>query len=116
MGTFCCPCAYRIYRYYSSKEKLLFSILDEKLSELCGLVAAHLKGMESTEEMFRKLFWVTMDHYDNVPGMAVANYVTAPIHAWMEGGTYRRSDAYQQIRSIIEHGRRKNQIDPDITD
>ncbi len=105
-----------IYRYYPSKEKLLFSILDEKLSELAGLVAMHLQGMESTREMFRKLFWVTLNHYDSVPGMAVANIVTAPMHAWMEEGSYRRKDAYQVIGSIIDHGRKHREIDPNITD
>jgi len=104
-----------IYRYFPSKEKLLFTILDEKLNELVGLVKVHIQGLESTREMFRKLFWVTLNHYDNTPGMAVANIVTAPTHAWMEEGSYRRKNAYELIEGIIEYGRDCNEIDPAIT-
>jgi AcrR family transcriptional regulator len=103
-----------LYRYFPSKEKMLFSILDEKLSELAGLITIHLQGLESTKEMFRKLFWVTLNHYDSVPGMAVANIVTAPIHAWMEEETYHHKDAYELINHIIAHGRKRNELDPAI--
>ena len=104
-----------IYRYFPSKEKLLFAILDEKLSELAGMIKMHLLGLESTKEMFRKLFWVTLNHYDNNPGMAVANIVTVPTLAWMEEGTYRRKDAYKLIEAIISYGRDKGDIDPAVT-
>ena len=104
-----------VYRHFTSKEKLLFSILNEKLSELVGLVSLHIQGLESTKEMFRKLFWVTLNHYDSNPGMAVACYVTAPTHAWMEDGTYRLKHAYELINGIILYGRNSGEIDPDIT-
>ncbi len=104
-----------IYRHFSSKEILLFYILNEKLSELVGLVSLHIQGLESTKEMFRKLFWVTLNHYDSNPGMAVAAYVTAPTHAWMEEGTYRLQHAYDLINEIISYGRDSGDIDPDIT-
>jgi len=105
-----------IYRYFPSKEKLLFNILDEKLAELANLIRMHIQGMESTKEMFRKLFWVTLNHYDSIPGLAVASIVTAPTHAWMEEGSYRRRDAYAVIREIIDHGRSCNELDPEIDD
>ncbi len=104
-----------IYRYFPSKEKLLFSILDEKLSELAGLVSMHIQGLESTKEMFRKLFWVTLNHYDSIPGLAVATMVTVPTHAWMEEGTYQRKDATKLINEIIQYGRDCNEIDPAIS-
>ncbi len=104
-----------IYRHFPSKEKLLFSILDEKLSELAGMIKIHLQGLESTKEMFRKLFWVTLNHYDNNPGMAVANIVTVPTLAWMEEGTYRRKDAYELIEDIILYGRDHGDIDPAVS-
>lgn len=105
-----------IYRYFPSKEKLLFKILDEKISELAGLITLHIQGLESTREMFRKLFWVTLNHYDNNPGLAIASIVTVPTHAWMEEGSYQRKDAYRLILDIIRHGRDCGEIDPDISD
>lgn len=104
-----------IYRYFPSKEKLLFSILDEKLRELAGLIRLHIQGLESTKEMFRKVFWVTLNHYDSIPGLAVASMVTVPTHAWMEEGSYRRKDASKLFNEIIEHGRDCNEIDPAVS-
>lgn len=104
-----------IYRYFPSKEKLLFSILDEKLSQLANLVRVHLQGLESTKEMFRKLFWVTLNHYDTTPGLAVASIVTVPTHSWMEEGSYKRQDAYELINMIIQHGRDCGEIDSAIS-
>lgn len=104
-----------IYRYFPSKEKLLFTILDEKLSELAGLIQMHLQGMESTKEMFRKLFWVTLNHYDSTPGLAVASIVTVPTHSWMEEGSYKRKDGYEVINKIIQHGRECGEIDPAVS-
>ena len=56
-----------IYQYYSSKENLVFSILDVKISEIGPLIQEHILGLESTKEIFRKIFWVTMDYYDRNP-------------------------------------------------
>lgn len=80
-----------------------------------GLVSVHIQGLESTREMFRKLFWVTLNLYDNTPEMAVANIVTTPTHAWMKEGTYLRKDACDLINGIIAYGRNCNEVDPAIT-
>ncbi|MBU2645542.1 TetR/AcrR family transcriptional regulator [bacterium] len=105
-----------LYRYYPSKENLLFSILDEKIESLADKTRLHIQGMESTREIFRKIFWVTLDHYDNNPGLAVTLYITAPIHAWIAEKTYVRKDAYAVLNETIIHGRKLGEIDPDISD
>src|SRR4030042_5558529 len=60
-----------IYKYFASKEELLFTLLDESISEIVSLVKVHLQGLESTKEIFRKIFWVSMDYYDRNPGVAI---------------------------------------------
>ena len=45
-----------IYKYFSSKEDLLFSIIDEKLLNLAELLRIHLEATEDIREMFRKMF------------------------------------------------------------
>jgi AcrR family transcriptional regulator len=60
-----------VYKYFPSKEALLFTILDRKISEIGVLMKTHLEGLESTKEIFRKVFWVTMDYYDKNPGVAI---------------------------------------------
>ena len=81
-----------LYRYYPSKENLLFTVLDEKIGLLADKVRLHIQGLESTREMFRKLFWVTLDHYDKNPGLAVAIFITAPTLSWIGEESYIRKD------------------------
>jgi len=105
-----------LYRYFPSKEKLLFSILDERLRELSGTIRMHIQGLESTKEMFRKLFWVTLNHYDKNPGLAVVTFMTVPTRSWMQEETYHLKDAYKIIIEIINYGRKAKEIDSKISD
>ena len=72
-----------IYKYFSSKEDLLFSIIDEKLHDLASLLRMHLAGTEDIREMFRKMFWVTMNFFDNNPELAITAYITVPLKSFM---------------------------------
>lgn len=103
-----------IYRYFQSKEDLLFSILDEKISEIGVLVREHIKGIESTREILRKIFWVTMDYYDRNPGVAVTAFITVPMRTWMKERSYRRDDASAIIKEVVTRARERGDIDPSL--
>jgi AcrR family transcriptional regulator len=103
-----------IYRYFPSKEGLLFSILDEKISEIGVLVREHIKGIESTKEILRKIFWVTMDYYDRNPGVAVTAFITVPMRTWMKEPSYRRDDASAIIQEVVKRARERGDIDSSI--
>jgi AcrR family transcriptional regulator len=79
-----------IYKYFPSKEALLFAILDEKITEVGRLAEIHIKGIESTREIFRKIFWVTLDFYDQNPGVAITAFITVPMRTWMREQSYIR--------------------------
>ena len=104
-----------IYQYHASKEKLVFAILDEKISEIAPLVRVHVQGLESTEEIFRKIFWVTMDYYDRNPGVAITAFITVPMRSWMREDAYTRNDAYRIIEELATHGWKRNELDPEVT-
>jgi len=103
-----------IYRYFPSKEDLLFAILDEKISEIGVLVREHIKGIESTREILRKIFWVTMDYYDRNPGVAVTAFITVPMRTWMKEQSYRRDDASAIIQEVVKRARERGDIDSSI--
>ncbi|MBU3917473.1 TetR/AcrR family transcriptional regulator [bacterium] len=105
-----------LYRYFPSKESLLFSILNEKIGLLADKTRLHVQGLESTREMFRKIFWVTLDHYDCNPGLAVTVFITAPTHSWIAEKSYVRKDAYDILHETIKYGREHGEIDPEISD
>lgn len=103
-----------IYRYFPSKEDLLFAILDEKIGEIGVLVREHVKGIESAREILRKIFWVTMDYYDRNPGVAVTAFITVPMRAWMKERSYRREDASTILAGVVKRARERGEIDPAI--
>ncbi|MCU0845043.1 MAG: TetR/AcrR family transcriptional regulator [Spirochaetes bacterium] len=103
-----------IYRYFPSKEDLLFAILDEKIGEIGVLVLEHIKGIESAREIFRKIFWVTMDYYDRNPGVAVTAFITVPMRAWMKVRSYRREDASVILAEVVKRARERGEIDQSI--
>jgi len=101
-----------VYKYFPSKETLLFTILDQKISEIGELMKVHLKGLESTRELFRKIFWVTMDYYDNNPGVAITAFITVPMRSWMREESYVRKDAMEIMTQVTKHGHERKEIDP----
>ena len=104
-----------LYRYYPSKEEMVFAILDEKISEIGPRLRHHLAGMESVREMTRKSFWVTFDFYDHNPGVAITAFVTVPMRTWMQTATYRNETTHHLIAEIVRKGKDQGEIDPDVT-
>jgi AcrR family transcriptional regulator len=104
-----------IYKYYRSKEDLLFSILDDKIGEIGDLLELHVKGLESSKEIFRKIFWVTLDYYDHNPGVAIAAMITVPTRSWMRGESYIRKDTQRLFDEAHAHALARGEIDPNIT-
>jgi len=103
-----------IYKYYTSKEALLFAILDEKIREIVSLSNVHLQGLESTKEIFRKIFWVSMDFYDRNPGVAITSFITVPMRTWMNSSSYGKNDFLGVAAEFIHQGRERKEIDPDV--
>ncbi len=101
-----------IYRYFSSKEDLIFTILDEKISEIGSLIELHIGGMENLKEIFRKIFWVTMDFYDNNPGVAVTAFITVPMRTWMKEKSFKRFNDHAILYDVLKNARKKGNIDP----
>ncbi len=101
-----------LYKYFESKENLLFTAIEEYLSELRELMRTHISGIENPKEIFRKIFWVTMDFYDRNPGVAITAFITVPTKTWMQENAYRRDDLKEILSEV--HGRLHAQglIDP----
>ncbi len=103
-----------LYKYFDSKEDLLFRIIDEKLNELGDLMRLHIAGLVNTKEIFRKLFWVTMDFFDQNPELAVTTFITVPLKKFMESGTWRREREIDILNNVIEKAKERGAVDRDI--
>jgi len=106
-----------LYRYFSSKEDLLFTVLEEKITEIVVMTNIHVQGIESTKEVFRKIFWVTMNYYDQNPGVAVVGFITVPMRAWIQersSYTYIKEDVKKIIIDAVAHGHKRKKLDPSL--
>ncbi len=104
-----------IYKYFSSKEQLIFAILDEKISQIGQTMERHIAGMDSIREIFRKVFWVTFDFYDNNPGLAVTAFITVPMRTWMKDKSYRRKDDLTLLKNHIKRAMEQGHIDSSLS-
>ncbi len=104
-----------IYKYFRSKEDLIFTILDEQIAQISVLISYHINGMADIKEIFRKVFWVTMDFYDHNPGVAVTAFITVPMRTWMQNGSYKKQYDLAILKQHIDLARNKGEIDPDIS-
>jgi len=103
-----------IYKYFSSKEDLLFSIIEEYLGQLNVLIRTHVQGIENPKEIFRKIFWITMDFYDRNPGVAITGFITVPTKTWMLRDTYRMDDVRDVLGEILARVKKSGGINPDL--
>ena len=101
-----------IYKYFSSKEDLLFSILGENLKEIQRRLNSHTEGLQSFKEIFRKILWATMDFYDQNPGTAVTAFITVPTRTWMQDESFKiKKDVF--IRTL-EAAKKRGDVDQSI--
>ncbi|MGP8153909.1 MAG: TetR/AcrR family transcriptional regulator [Smithella sp.] len=103
-----------IYKYFFSKEDLLFSIIDGKLRDLGSLIRMHLGGTEDIREMFRKLFWVTMNFFDNNPDLAITAFITVPLKSFMASKSYKRESEIDILNEIVEIAKKRGAVILDI--
>ncbi len=101
-----------IYKYFSSKEDLLFSILGEKLQEIAKRLDSQIQGLQSFKEIFRKILWVTMHFYDQNPAVAVTAFITVPTRTWMQDESFRIGrDVFV---AVLEAARKSGDVDQNI--
>jgi AcrR family transcriptional regulator len=104
-----------IYKYFASKEELIFTILDGEIAKISRAIAVQIQGMKDIKEIFRKVFWITMDFYDRHPGVAVTAFITVPMRTWMQDKSYNRHDDLTLLKQMILDAKKKNRIDPSLT-
>jgi len=103
-----------IYKYFSSKEDLLFSCLEEKIEPIHELVNTHVQGLKSGKEIFRKTLWVTMDYYDRNPELAITAFITVPTRTWMQQEGFPGTKLKQVFADVVNKLKEDREIDPRI--
>jgi AcrR family transcriptional regulator len=103
-----------IYKYYGSKERLLFAYIDNCLSELNERMIDHLKGIEDLKEKMRKAFWVQLDFYERNPNVGRILFLTMPYKKWMADKTFNQNKMINVFLDVAKQGQKEGILKADV--
>lgn len=94
-----------IYKYYGSKEALLYSCLDTWLGLLAARMVDHLQGIETYQDKLRKVFWVVLDFFDRNPKVAQLIMSSVYLNTWGRDPTFRQPKLMGMLMQTLADGR-----------
>ncbi|HUP92374.1 MAG TPA: TetR/AcrR family transcriptional regulator [Solimonas sp.] len=103
-----------IYKYYGSKEALLFSSLDVWLGKLAVRMIDHLQGIEDYKEKFRKVFWVTLDFFEKNPKVAQIIMSSVYVNTWRKQQNYANPQLFGAFLKVLAEGRAKGILNDQV--
>lgn len=103
-----------IYKYYGSKEALLFSSLDAWLAKLAIRMIDHLQGIEDIKERFRKVFWVTLDFFEKNPKVAQMMMSSVYVNTWRKQDNYSNPVLFGTFLKVLREGRDKGVLNNEV--
>jgi AcrR family transcriptional regulator len=103
-----------IYKYYGSKETLLFSSLDTWLSQLAARMIDHLQGIETYKDRLRKVFWLAMDFFDKNPKVAQLIMSSVYLNTWQKEPTFQQPELFGLFLRVLGEGRAKGILTDEV--
>lgn len=103
-----------IYKYYGSKEALLFSSLDSWLGRLGSRMIDHLQGIEDYKERFRKVFWVSLDFFERNPKVMQLVMSSVYLNTWRKQETFQNPELFGTFIKVLGEGRAKGVLTDEV--
>ncbi|MGH8446792.1 MAG: TetR/AcrR family transcriptional regulator [Solimonas sp.] len=103
-----------IYKYYGSKEALLFSSLDVWLAKLATRMIDHLQGIEDYKERLRKVFWVSLDFYEKNPKLMQLQMSSVYVNTWRKHEQFDNPQLFGTFLKVLHEGREKGVITDEV--
>lgn len=103
-----------LYKYYGSKETVLFASLDTWLGELASRMIDHLQGIENFEDRLRKVFWVLLDYFERNPKVAQIILSSVYLGTWGDDDTFRQPALMSVFLGVINEGRERGILTSEV--
>lgn len=103
-----------LYKYYGSKEAVLFASLDTWLGELANRLIDHLQGIENFEDRLRKVFWVLLDYFERNPEVAQIILSSVYLSTWRDDDTFRQPALMSVFLGVIREGREQGVLTQEV--
>lgn len=93
-----------IYKYFGSKEVLVYAMLDVMLGRLAERMLDHLQGIDNVRERLRKTCWVTLDYMDKHPAVILLLFTAVPVSRHNQIGIYESPELMGAFRGVLKDG------------
>lgn len=103
-----------IYKYYGSKEGLLFAFVNKRLGILTERIVDHLQGIENLKEKLRKVFWVQLDYYERDHQLGRIIFMTVPLATWMKDMTFVQKKMIHLYLDTLRQGQDQGILNPHV--
>ncbi len=103
-----------IYKYYGSKEQLVFAFVDVWLGELTERIVDHLQGIEDLKEKMRKVLWLQLDYYERNSHLGRIIFMTLPMATWMADATFQQKKMIHLYLDVLKKGQDQGILNPNV--
>lgn len=103
-----------IYKYYGSKERLVFAFVDIWLGKLTERIVDHLQGIEDLKEKLRKVLWLQLDYYERHPHLGRILFLTLPMATWMADETFTQKKMIHLYLDVLKKGQAQGILNPEV--
>ncbi len=105
-----------IYKYYGSKEALVFATLDRELGELAARMLEHLESQSysSYKERLRKVYWVALEHFERKPKVARMIHTSLYGNTWTQDDTFRQPALMSAFLRVLSEGRSQGELTDEV--
>lgn len=93
-----------IYKYFGSKEVLVYAMLDVMLGRLAERMIDHLQGIDDARERLRKTCWVTLDYMDKHPAVMMLLFTAVPVSRHKNISIYESPELMSAFLGVFKDG------------
>lgn len=104
-----------IYKYFGSKEVLVYAMLDVMLGRLAERMIDHLQGIDDARERLRKTCWVTLDYMDKHPAVMMLLFTAVPITRHRNIRIYESPDLMGSFLSVFKDGQERGVLNDKVS-
>lgn len=104
-----------IYKYFGSKEVLVYAMLDVMLGRLAERMLDHLQGIDNVRERLRKTCWVTLDYMDKHPAVILLLFTAVPVSRHNQIGIYESPELMGAFRGVLKDGQARGVLNNTVS-
>lgn len=105
-----------LYKYYGSKEAILFSSIDAWMAKLAARMLDHLQGIEDYKEKLRKVFWVSLDYFDHNPKLVQLIMSSVYLNTWRKQEHFQNPELFGAFMKVLAEGRANGVLNDQVSE